>query len=553
MRKSLYFILQNQNMGRKRRHFDTDYVREKQGKVPKLIHQPELGFKQDIETLLQRFSESGTVRYEKFAEIWRDMNFSFFCAGRQSQRECREYVEEVFQVAIPYWLPPSSFLARAGALYMLYGMYNHQLVVPKVKIRVSPAQWQTIQEFQQEARDQQHLDLDYVFQKMCLEHAFQFVATSREMYQTGRDRDLFIADDLKEEASCIEEIFSSQTLNQLSLVHDQYQKMKVALSSDNTTPDSSLNIAPKDWIEKIYRTLRNYKEKQTSHHTAAIVDPSAELKDASSTEVSMKKKLKAKAFVQTTGFHRTRERVKKEGLSLSEEEEMLSEENKPNVDHNWPFDEKSLRNKPRGRGRHKIAELYAEEDDAPTTNDVVCLTDKISMPDFDKLTEKLNAANKGSTSESEDVDLVINDKVNSGKGKQPVRGKARRKSSGGSKSKTISIQKSQNEPKEESPIRNRTEETVEVESVASKKTRGRAIVKKVKNDEKMGNESVVLEKPKPQRRKSSGKRTGSVDEMGDNKESVEDVTKDKQAAQEKLHQRLNQRKKNAREKTKGKK
>ncbi|WAQ94959.1 SNPC1-like protein [Mya arenaria] len=516
MRKSLYFILQNQNMGRKRRHFDTDYVREKQGKVPKLIHQPELGFKQDIETLLQRFSESGTVRYEKFAEIWRDMNFSFFCAGRQSQRECREYVEEVFQVAIPYWLPPSSFLARAGALYMLYGMYNHQLVVPKVKIRVSPAQWQTIQEFQQEARDQQHLDLDYVFQKMCLEHAFQF------MYQTGRDRDLFIADDLKEEASCIEEIFSSQTLNQLSLVHDQYQKMKVALSSDNTTPDSSLNIAPKDWIEKIYRLL--------IHLRSLKMHP---------TEVSMKKKLKAKAFVQTTGFHRTRERVKKEGLSLSEEEEMLSEENKPNVDHNWPFDEKSLRNKPR--------------DDAPTTNDVVCLTDKISMPDFDKLTEKLNAANKGSTSESEDVDLVINDKVNSGKGKQPVRGKARRKSSGGSKSKTISIQKSQNEPKEESPIRNRTEETVEVESVASKKTRGRAIVKKVKNDEKMGNESVVLEKPKPQRRKSSGKRTGSVDEMGDNKESVEDVTKDKQAAQEKLHQRLNQRKKNAREKTKGKK
>ncbi|XP_052806473.1 uncharacterized protein LOC128235708 [Mya arenaria] len=106
---------------------------------------------------------------------------------------------------------------------------------------------------------------------------------------------------------------------------------------------------------------------------------------------------------------------------------------------------------------------------------------------------------------------------------------------------------------EELPARNKTEETVKVESAASKKTRGRAGVKKVKDDEKIGNESKVLEKPKPERRKSSGKRKSSVDEMGDNKESVEDVTKDKQAAQEKLHQRLNQRKKNAREKTKGKK
>ncbi|KAH3715741.1 hypothetical protein DPMN_058453 [Dreissena polymorpha] len=182
---------------------------------PKPRYQPELGVKQDFETLLQTFAEFGTVRYAKFAEVWRDMNMSYFCAGRQSQRECREFVEEVFDLAVPYWLPPSSFLVRAGALYLMYGLYNFQLVIPKVKFRVTADQWRTILEFQQEARDQQHLDLDYVFQKMVLEKAFCYVATPKEMYPTSKDQNesTYISDNLKEESSTVEDIFSSSALN----------------------------------------------------------------------------------------------------------------------------------------------------------------------------------------------------------------------------------------------------------------------------------------------------------------------------------------------------
>lgn len=56
----------------------------------RLIYQPEIGIKQDFETLLQRFSEQGTVRYNSFAEVWRDMNMALFCAGRNNQMEARE-------------------------------------------------------------------------------------------------------------------------------------------------------------------------------------------------------------------------------------------------------------------------------------------------------------------------------------------------------------------------------------------------------------------------------------------------------------------------------
>lgn len=56
----------------------------------KYDYQPSIGVKTDFETLLQQFSSFGTVRYEKFAECWKALNMSCYCAGRQSQREARE-------------------------------------------------------------------------------------------------------------------------------------------------------------------------------------------------------------------------------------------------------------------------------------------------------------------------------------------------------------------------------------------------------------------------------------------------------------------------------
>lgn len=44
----------------------------------------------DIETFLNRFAQSGSLRYTEFSRIWRDMKFSMIFAGRQNDRECRE-------------------------------------------------------------------------------------------------------------------------------------------------------------------------------------------------------------------------------------------------------------------------------------------------------------------------------------------------------------------------------------------------------------------------------------------------------------------------------
>ena len=56
----------------------------------KYTYTPAQGVKSDFETLLQKFTETGTVRFQSFAEIWKEMKFSKYCAGRQTLREVRE-------------------------------------------------------------------------------------------------------------------------------------------------------------------------------------------------------------------------------------------------------------------------------------------------------------------------------------------------------------------------------------------------------------------------------------------------------------------------------
>lgn len=44
----------------------------------------------DFEKLLTKFTNTKSVRYEWFLQIWKEMSMSLFYAGRQNDRECRE-------------------------------------------------------------------------------------------------------------------------------------------------------------------------------------------------------------------------------------------------------------------------------------------------------------------------------------------------------------------------------------------------------------------------------------------------------------------------------
>ena len=51
---------------------------------------PWAGVRSDFGKLLKLFSDSNSVRYEQFAEIWRELKMSFIFTGRDSEKELRE-------------------------------------------------------------------------------------------------------------------------------------------------------------------------------------------------------------------------------------------------------------------------------------------------------------------------------------------------------------------------------------------------------------------------------------------------------------------------------
>ena len=50
---------------------------------------PALGVRSDFEMLLNKFTETNSVRFEQFSQLWRDMNMSCIFMGKPSEDELR--------------------------------------------------------------------------------------------------------------------------------------------------------------------------------------------------------------------------------------------------------------------------------------------------------------------------------------------------------------------------------------------------------------------------------------------------------------------------------
>lgn len=236
-------------------------------------YNPTNGVRTDFETLLQKFTETESVRYEEFAAIWRDMKFSLLCAGRQDDREVQDFVDECFKIALKFCLPPHNFQIRVGGLYILYGIYFTQPTVKRRKIRVTQDIWNKILEFQSEAHQQEHLDVEFIFHKLRYLEAFQYCATETYVYPNKSDTvvDVTSREEFREEQSMLYELFSTDVLEQLAAVHQHYHHMKVALENqknieqggaETDMPAKSLDVIQQDLVPSITKSLIHYQEKR---------------------------------------------------------------------------------------------------------------------------------------------------------------------------------------------------------------------------------------------------------------------------------------------------
>ncbi|XP_025094340.1 snRNA-activating protein complex subunit 1-like isoform X2 [Pomacea canaliculata] len=225
---------------------------------------PATGIQTDFEKLLTSFVQTDSVRYEAFAKLWRERKFSLIYAGRQSEREVKEFVEEAMKIAVHMFLAPYGFQARVGALYLLYGLYYTQPCVPRVQIRMRPDAWLQTAALKKEIEKQNHYDTGYILNKLLADGAFHFCAFANDSatrYTSNRPESTGMAEALRDDRQPIDDLFTEEVMEQLSLVHTQYHQLKVRLAGpDAMRPDRSLDILHEKFPASVTDHLKKHHE-----------------------------------------------------------------------------------------------------------------------------------------------------------------------------------------------------------------------------------------------------------------------------------------------------
>ncbi|XP_058685274.1 snRNA-activating protein complex subunit 1 [Poecile atricapillus] len=222
------------------------------------------GLKEDCEELLSAFQQADTVRFERFAELWRQRRFHTVFYGRIRALERNKLSKKTLDVALQYFLPPYSFQIRVGALYLLYGLYNAQLCQPKQKIRIALKDWPEIQRFQQDLVDSLHYDAAYVFRRLRLARAFHFTAMPKLLtYRTKKKiEENYLKEEFKDPSNRVNSLISNDVLEEMMNIHEHYQKMKRIISADKSQPYKALSLIKDDFVVNLKDITLEHQEWQ---------------------------------------------------------------------------------------------------------------------------------------------------------------------------------------------------------------------------------------------------------------------------------------------------
>ncbi|XP_051002967.1 snRNA-activating protein complex subunit 1 [Acomys russatus] len=220
------------------------------------------GLQTDCETLLSRFQEMDSVRFEDFVELWRSMKFATIFCGKMGNLKKNLFAKEALALAWRYFLPPYTFQIRVGALYLLNGLYYTQLCQPKQKIRVALKDWDEVIRFQQDLINAQHFDAAFVFRKLRLDRAFHFTAMPKLLScrMKKKVQQTEVAQKFKDPDDRVMKLISSDVLEEMLNVHDHYQNMKHAISADTLTPDRALSLVKEDFFDNIKNIVWDHQQ-----------------------------------------------------------------------------------------------------------------------------------------------------------------------------------------------------------------------------------------------------------------------------------------------------
>lgn len=212
------------------------------------------GVRTDSDKLLQKFIENGDIKYKEFAKCWRELKFSLIFMGRTNHKEQTELNAECFRIAKMYWDPKYSFSYHIGGFFLLYGFYKKQISKPPDRIRIQMEEWKFLIDLMNICKEKKMYDVNYIFYIMCEENAFHFVYNSKMF---GPKISLSDSDTIEQEVRWkeilmpLDSFSSSGELDQISTIHEKYQKLKESfdISISNSLSLIKDNIAGKALLD----------------------------------------------------------------------------------------------------------------------------------------------------------------------------------------------------------------------------------------------------------------------------------------------------------------
>ncbi|KAM6912830.1 snRNA-activating protein complex subunit 1b [Xenentodon cancila] len=331
--------------------------------------------KADCEALLVRFQQTGSVRFEGFCNIWREMNFSHIFYGAVNHRK-RQFSRLVLETAYCYVLPPFSFQIRVGGLYLLYGLYQCQNITPPEQIRLSLKDWEDIKKFEKDAMDAQHFDTVYILQKLMFCKAFHFTAMpTLLLYNKKRKAPRYmLCEQFMERACGPQELINAEVLEEMSNVHELYDKMKTSIISETAASNSSVDLIRKDFPSQLRSSVLDFHVWQQGKDNA---DADEDVDEGTSSQQQCSKRAELLASIKSKAFGEAPEACK------SRRHRQVEIDSGAGEAECGPAAGRSRTNKPSLRARtseniHISGDIWKE---AATTTLISCLSTLDSPPE----------------------------------------------------------------------------------------------------------------------------------------------------------------------------
>ncbi|CAK6972103.1 snRNA-activating protein complex subunit 1b [Scomber scombrus] len=215
--------------------------------------------KEDCEQLLSRYKKTDSVRFQVFCNIWKESKFEQIFYGTL-QHEKRRFSRLLLETAYNYFLPPFSFQIRVGGLYLLYSLFHCQNASPPEQIRVALKDWEDVKKFEKDALNAKHSDVVFIFRQLTFHKAFHFTAmpTLLKFDKKRKFEGSVLSEEFMERASRPQELINIELLEELSNVHDIYEKMKVSVASASEQPPSSVDLIRKDLVPQLRGTVMDF-------------------------------------------------------------------------------------------------------------------------------------------------------------------------------------------------------------------------------------------------------------------------------------------------------